>query len=175
MTFELLTVSSHHMTPAQLDAVIALCSGVFEMDYSYYMNLCPDRVHILGYDDVRLVSHALWMERRMRVGDGPWLCAAYIEGVATHADYRRRGYGSAVMRRLHQEIAGYALGALSPAEPEWYESLGWVRWQGRLLIDQDGDVKATPDDVAMVYRTPRSGPWDIRAPLTAEWRPFELW
>ena len=175
MAFELTTVSSHQMTPAQLDAVIALCSDVFEMDYARYMNIWLDRIHILGYDDGRLVSHALWLDRHLCIGDGPWLNAAYVEGVATHAAYRRKGYGSAVMRRLQNEIADYDLGALSPAEPAWYERLGWVRWQGPLLIDKDGEIRPTPGEVVMIYHTPRSGMPDVTMSLTAEWRPFELW
>jgi len=33
MSFELVTVSSNEITQAQTDAVIALCSDVFQMDY----------------------------------------------------------------------------------------------------------------------------------------------
>ena len=39
MPLELLTLSSHGMTRAQTAAVVALCSEVFELDYSYYLNL----------------------------------------------------------------------------------------------------------------------------------------
>ena len=105
MSFELVTVSSNEITQAQTDAVIALCSDVFQMDYAFYMNLGLYRVHVLGYADGLLVSHALWLERQLRIGDGPWLSAVYVEGVATHADTRRRGYGSAVMRRLTRRCA----------------------------------------------------------------------
>ena len=109
MSFELITVSLDKITQAQTAEVIALCSDVFRMDYAFYMNLGLYRVHVLGYEDGLLVSHALWLERQLRIGDGPWRNAAYVEGVATHADTRRRGYGSAVMRRLQREIAGYDL------------------------------------------------------------------
>jgi aminoglycoside 2'-N-acetyltransferase I len=175
MSLELFTVTSIEITQAETADVIALCSDVFRMDYSFYMNLGLYRVHVLGYDDGLLVSHALWLERPLRIGDGPWRNAAYIEGVATHAGYRRRGYGSAVMRRLQREIAHYDLGALSPSRPEWYEQLGWERWQGPLLIQGDGETQATPDECVLIYRTPATGALDLCAPLTAPWRPFELW
>src|SRR5512135_2371387 len=100
MSFELVTVSSNEITHVQTAEVIALCSDVFGMDYSFYMNLGLYRVHVLGYTDGLLISHALWLERPLRIGDRPWLNAAYVEGVATHSDFRRRGYGSAVMRCL---------------------------------------------------------------------------
>lgn len=176
MAFELLTVSSPVMTPAQSQAVIALCSAVFELDYAHYMDLCPDRVHVLGHVDGQLVSHALWLDRPLRAGDGPWLNSAYVEGVATHAAYRQRGYGAAVMRRLQAEIVDYDLGALSPAVPEWYAKLGWERWLGPLWIEHDGALEATPDDeMVLIYRTPRTPRLDLSTSLTALWRPFELW
>ena len=176
MSCRLLTIPSSAMTTDQSNAVIALCSEVFELDYACYMNLCPDRVHVLGYVDGQLVAHALWLDRPLRVGEGPWLNSAYVEGVATRVDYRQRGYGAAVMRRLQAEIGRYDLGALSPAVPEWYAQLGWERWQGPLWIEQDGALLATPDDeMVLIYRTPRTPALDLRAPLTAPWRPFELW
>ena len=163
------------MTPAQHDAVVALCSEVFHCDYAFYMGLDLYRVHVLGYVGERLVAHALWLVRRLRIGDGRWFEAAYVEGVATHADFRGRGCGSAVMRRLQEEVAGFELAALSPSDAGWYERLGWVRWRGPLYIVKDGVVQATPDDEVVVYRTPRTGDLDLDAPLTGEWRPFELW
>lgn len=170
------TVPSSMMTPVQSDAVIALCSQVFQFDYSYTMDLCPDRVHVLGYVNGQLVAHALWLDRPLRVGDGQWLNAAYVEGVATHADHRQHGYGAAVMRRLQGEIEGYDLGALSPAVPEWYMKLGWERWLGPLWIEHDGALEATPsDEMVLIYRTPRTPALDLSASLTAPWRPFELW
>jgi aminoglycoside 2'-N-acetyltransferase I len=175
MSFELVTISSKSITQAQTAEVVALCSDVFRLDYSFYMNLGLDREHVLAYKDDLLVSHALWLERQLRIGDGPWLNAAYVEGVATHADYRGRGYGSAVMRRLQQEIAGYDLGALSPSRPEWYERLGWEQWQGPLFIEQDGALQATPAECVLIYRTPNTCMLDLSASLTAPWRAFELW
>lgn len=175
MTLHLWTVSAQQMTAAQTSAVVALCSNVFQLDYAHYLALCPQRIHVLGYVDERLVSHALWLDRPLRVGDGPWLNSAYVEGVATAADYRTRGYGTAVMRRLQAEIAPYDLGALSPAVPLWYAKLGWERWLGALWIEDETGLLATPEEAVLVYRTPRTPPLDLHAALTAPWRPFELW
>lgn len=175
MNLELITVTKDALAREQSDAVVALCSEVFHMDYSYYVNLESVQGYVLGYVDGKLVAHALWLARRLRIGEGPWRLAAYVEGVATHADYRRRGYGSAVMRRVQQEIMGFELGALSPAVPEWYERLGWERWRGPLYIVRGYVVQETPGECVMIYRTPRTGDIDVMAALTGEWRPFELW
>jgi aminoglycoside 2'-N-acetyltransferase I len=115
------------------------------------------------------------LTRRLRIGTGPWLQAAYIEEVATHPECRRRGYGSAVMQRLQQEIGHFNLGALSPAREDWYERLGWERRQGPLFILKDEELQHRPDECVLVYRTLRTPELDLKASLTAEWRPFELW
>lgn len=171
----LTVIRSADMPAAQIGEVAALCGSVFNCDYQYLLDLVPVRTHVLGYVDGRLVSHALWLDRSMRMGDGPWVTAAYVEGVATHPDYRRRGYGEAVMRRLQEETRRYPLGALSPAMEPWYVKLGWERWQGPLRIDKDGEISETRDETVLVYRTPHTGSLDLTEPLTAEWRPFELW
>ena len=114
------------------------------------MSLSLGRVHVLGYLDGLLVSHALWLDRRLRIGSGPWLNTAYVEGVATREDYRKHGFGSSVMQRLRCEIAGYDLGALSPSRPQWYERFGWIRWQGPLRIMKGGDMIETPDECVLV-------------------------
>jgi len=175
VAFHLQTVASDALTAAQRAAVVALCSAVFKLDYGYYLDLCPDRVHVLGYSGEHLVSHALWLNRPLQVGDGPWLRSAYVEGVATAAPQRGYGYGTAVMRRLQAGISSYDLGALSPALPEWYARLGWEAWLGPLWI-LDGEARLpTPQETVLVYRTPRTSPLDRNATLTAPWRPFELW
>jgi GNAT superfamily N-acetyltransferase len=174
--FQLRVVPVHELGAQRTDQIIALCSEVFRLDYAFYMNLGLPSVHVLGYLDARLVAHALWLTRRLRAGDeGRWLNAAYVEGVATHPGFRWQGFGSAVMRRLQSAIAGFDLGALSPARADWYERLGWVRWLGPLYILKDGTCEQTPGECVLIYRTPRTPALDLTASLTAEWRPFEQW
>lgn len=173
--FTTTTVFSSRMSGTERSDVIELCGGIFNVDYGYLLDLCPVRTHVLGYVHGQLVSHALWLDRRIRVGDGAWFTVAYVEGVATHPGHRRRGYGEAVMRRLQEDIADYPLGVLSPAVEPWYLELGWERWQGRLWIDKDGEREETVGETVLIYRTPRTESLDLALPLLAEWRPFELW
>lgn len=175
MTLELLVVPSHAMTEAQADEVAALCGQVFGCNYRELMDLSPVRTHVLGYADGRLVAHALWLDRPLRVNWGPWLNTAYVEGVATHPEYRGRGYGAAVMQRLQEEVADYDFAALSCAEDEWYVALGWERWRGPLYIEEECSVMPTPDVRVLIYRTPKTSDLDLKATLAAPWRPFELW
>ena len=177
MTLEVRTVAAAGMTPAEYDEVAALCGWIFDCDYRALMDLCPIRTPVIGYDAGKLVSHALWLERPLRIAWGPWVDAAYVEGVATHPEYRRRGYAAAVMRRLQDEVRSYPLAALSPAHDiiPWYTGLGWERWQGPLFIEEGSSLTPTPGEDVLIYRTPGTGHLDLHAPLAAPWRPFEWW
>jgi len=175
LTLDLQVIPASLLTTEQADEISALCGRIFDCDYRQLMDLNPVRTHVLGYLDQQLVSHALWLDRPLRVGWGPWLNAAYVEGVATHPDVRERGYGGAVMRRMQEEISPYELAALSPAKPEWYRRLGWEQWQGPLFIEEECSVMPTPDEVVLICRTPHTGKLNLTASLTAPWRPFELW
>lgn len=177
MTLGIRTVAAADIAPAEYDEVAALCGWIFDCDYRALMGLCPNRTHVLGYDMGRLVSHALWLERPLRIAWGPWVNAAYVEGVATHPEYRRQGYAAAVMRRLQDEVRSYPLAALSPADDAlgWYAALGWERWQGPLYIEEECGVTPTPGETVLIHRTPKTGVIDLTAPLAAPWRPFEWW
>ena len=131
MTLDILIVPSNELTRAQSDQISALCSAVFRCDYAFYMNLDLPRVHVLGYVGERLVAHALWLTRRLRTGTGPWLQAAYVEGVATHADFRQRGYGSTLMRRLQGRSAASIWGRFHPARRAGISGSGGSVGRGR--------------------------------------------
>ena len=101
---------------------------------------------------------------------------AYVEAVATDHPYRRRGYASMVMKRLAKEIIEYDLGGLSPSEPRFYQKLGWELWQGPLFIRKGDELLPSPEEEqVMILRLPGTPEFDLRAPLSAEWREGELW
>ena len=79
------------------------------------------------------------------------------------------------MRRVAGEVVGFELGGLSTGIPGFYERLGWEQWRGPLAIRIDDGLLPTPLDSAMVLRLPCSPKLDVDAPMSAEWRPGELW
>jgi aminoglycoside 2'-N-acetyltransferase I len=165
------------MTEAEATEVADLCGPIFNCNYRELMDLVPIRTHVLGYESGKLVAHALWLDRPLRIAWGPWFDAAYVEGLATHPGYRGRGYGAAIMRRLQEEIVTYPLAALSPADEviDWYLALGWERWRGSLWIEEECSVSPTPEETVLIYRTPKTPPLNLTAPLAAPWRPFAWW
>jgi aminoglycoside 2'-N-acetyltransferase I len=155
--------------------VVALCSRAFETNYGAFLAKFTDATHILARRKGILISHALWMPRWLQPKDLPPLRTAYVEAVATEEAYRGRGYATAVMQRLAQEIRDFELGGLSPAEQGLYLRLGWELWRGPLFIRTAGELMPTPDEVVMILRLPQTPNLDLDATLSAEWREGELW
>ena len=101
---------------------------------------------------------------------------AYVEAVATDAEYRNRGFASAIMKHLIGEIQDYDMAALSPSSVAFYERLGWELWRGPLFIRKnDNFISSINDEEVMIFRLPKTPVLDIHAPLSAEWREGELW
>jgi aminoglycoside 2'-N-acetyltransferase I len=156
--------------------IISLCNRAYEENMASLFETFVNATHILGYCEGELVSHALWVTRYLQAGTNPIMRAAYIEAVATEADYRKRGFASSIMNHLIDEIQDYELAALSPFSVEFYRRLGWELWSGPLFIRKNEKLLASPDDEeVMIFRLPKTPPLDLNAPLSAEWRAGEPW
>ena len=164
-----------HLTEEQRSAIHTLCNRAYEEDLTSLFETFTDSTHVLGYLEETLVSHAMWVTRWLQPGDGPTLRTAYVEMVATEANFQRRGFASAIMKRLAEAIYDFELGGLCPAEPELYAKLGWVFWRGPLFIRTSGKLIPTPDEKVMILRLPKTPTLDLSLPLSAEWREGEVW
>ena len=142
-----------------------------------------DWEHALGGTHVvlelggELLAHAAVVERHIEV-DGWPLRTGYVEAVATRVGHQGRGHGSAVMGEVAAIIRdGFELGVLGSGRFAFYERLGWERWRGTSFVRTTHGLEATPDDDAylLVLRTPSTPPLDLRAAITCEWRPGDVW
>ena len=97
-------VPGNRLSPQARGEILTLCSQAFEEDYAPYLETFDGAVHILARRGGKLVSQALWVTRWLQVGDDPPLRTAYVEGVATAADFQGQGFATAVMKRLAKEI-----------------------------------------------------------------------
>jgi aminoglycoside 2'-N-acetyltransferase I len=80
------------------------------------------------------------IERLAKVGEMPVRLGG-IGGVATHPDWRRRGFASLLMQKaalfLKQEIkVDFGLLVCGEQRTQFYAGLGWQVVKGPLLIDQ---------------------------------------
>jgi aminoglycoside 2'-N-acetyltransferase I len=169
-------IDSNTIAPSTLQEIRELCTEAYEEDFSHAFELLGPGVHVVGSLDAQIVSHAMWVDRALQVGDRESLRTAYVEAVATRPAFKRRGFGTDVMRRLASEIRDYDLGALSPSDERFYARLGWQAWRGRLFIRTATGMEATPDEGVMILRLEKTpADLDLDAALSAEWRVGELW
>ena len=163
------------LTAAEWAAITALCELAFSEDFSRYFVPFARSWHVLVRRAGALVCHACWTERGLQPVGLPILHTAYIEAVATHPAWQRRGYGMLAMRRIAEEIVSYELGALSPAAAEFYRAFGWEGWRGPTAIRTATGLRSTPGEEIMILRLPQTPPLDLDAPISAEWREGEVW
>jgi aminoglycoside 2'-N-acetyltransferase I len=165
------------LAPARLADVLALAYRAYDRDLASYYGHLPEPTHVIASVGDTIVSHALWVTRWLQVGDGPPLRTAYVELVATEPSLQRRGYATAVMKALVDAVQSFELAGLCPDDRAvtLYERLGWRFWQGPLSIRTDEGLTRTPGAWMMFMPLPKTPPLDSSLPLSAEWRPDDLW
>jgi aminoglycoside 2'-N-acetyltransferase I len=137
--------------------------------------------HILAEDDEgELIAHACIAWVPIEVG-GKTVPTGYLVDVATRADVRGSGHGSAVVAAAQRLIESEAsIGFLATGSQSFYERLGWVRWRGRSAVrEPDGTITPTPDEdgAIMALRFEHTPAWvSEEQPIVRPRRdPFEAW
>ncbi len=173
---DLQVVAGKDLTFEVRQEVIALCDLAYEEDMGAILKEFVDPVHVLGYFEGRLVTHALWIERFLHPEGLPMLRTAYVEAVATHPDFRSRRFASQIMREVVEHIQDYDIGGLAPFNVEYYANLGWELWRGKLYERKDGEVLTSdPEERVMIYRLAKTPALDLDVPISVEWRVGEVW
>ena len=169
-------IPGHKLSHKKRAEVVDLCTRAFEEDYQTHMDTFHGAIHVLGNLEERLVTHALWVPRWLQIGDAAPLRTAYVEGVATDIDYRRRGFAQTVMKKVIDEVQAFDIAALSPFKVSYYERLDWELWRGALFIRTENSIERSPDDEqVMIYRLPQTPQLDLSASMSVEWREGEVW
>jgi aminoglycoside 2'-N-acetyltransferase I len=133
--------------------------------------------HVIGSEAGTVVSHAAIVHRTIDVGDNAF-AAGYVEGVATRPDRQRQGLGALVMTGAADVIRRqFALGVLSTSSQDFYQGLGWERWQGPTFVRADGRLVRTEDedDGIMVLRFGPSEAIDLTAAISCDSRSGDDW
>ncbi len=174
LSIEIVTASA--LNARVRSEILSVCSRAYEEDFEPELQLLCGAVHILARLDGVLVSHAAWVERNLYVAEVDCLSCAYIEAVATSPDHQLKGYASAVLKAIPELVREYDIAALSPSEPEFYQRLGWVLWEGSLAYIENEVHVSTPEEQVMIYRLPKT-PKDLnlQAQLMTDWRPGDVW
>ncbi|WP_410211997.1 GNAT family N-acetyltransferase [Aquirhabdus sp.] len=186
---ELQVIPASDLTRSDHQAIRDLCTRAYAEDVWCDYDYLNSAYHVIGRDDGVIVSHALWVDRLLVVGQGTPLKTAYVEYVATEPTRQGQGLASQLLKFLIDYIQNdelqfidpqvpasrYQLAALYPENTAFYARLGWELWQGALHIRQDRQLIATPNDAVMIHRLGTTPNLSIEDSLSAEWRIGELW
>ena len=173
---DFLVVAGNDLTLDERQEIIALCDLAYEEDMGDIINQFIDPVHVLGFLEEKLVCHALWVTRYLQPEGLPLLRTAYVEAVATHPEFRHRGFAGMIMRKVVDEIQDFDIAGLAPFSVDYYAQLGWELWCGQMFERKDGELIASdPDERVMIYRLTQTPELDLDAPISVEWRVGEVW
>lgn len=133
-------------------------------------------LHVVVRADGAVVGHAAVVQRQLLVDGQPFRCG-YVEAVAVHPQWGRRGIGGELMAAVEGIVtAAYDVGALSASEQGrgLYRRRGWQMWAGELAVLTPHGRAETPDDVGSVMV------WggktiDLSGELTCDWRAGDAW
>ena len=159
-------------------AIIQVCIAAHqEEDFQHLFNYIPrGGRHFLAYRDETVVSHAVVTTRWLQPAELPILKTAYIDAVSTLPVYQGRGYGSAVMRCLAQNIDDYEIAGLETDRPSFYTRLGWEVWRGPLAGRSEQGLMPTPEQKGiMILRLARTPALNLDDALTIECQAGRIW
>jgi len=169
-------ISSDELAGQDYAAIVAMCELAYEEPLAGLFDAYGLAQHLIGRQDGRIVSHAMWVTRWLQPEGLPPLRTAYVEMVASHPSYQSLGHATRLMVQVPGRLTDdFQLAALCPAETRLYRRLGWTFWRGSLFIHQAKSLLPTPEEQVMILPLPGTPPLDLDAALSAEWREGELW
>lgn len=163
------------LTEAELKDIIELCTLAFEGPMESFIVQHTGGAHVLAKQDGMLVGHASWVPRQLQPEGLPLLQTAYVEDVGIHPTVQGMGVGTAVMRRMAEEIKGFEVGGLATGKFGFYARLGWEIWRGKTATRTAQGLLFNEDEGLMILRLARTPSLDLDAMITVEWRPSEVW
>jgi aminoglycoside 2'-N-acetyltransferase I len=124
-----------------------------------------------------VVGHGAVVQRRLLHAGRPFR-VGYVEGVAVHPDWQRRGVGGRLMERLEVVVrGGYDFGALGTSDEglRLYLRRGWTVWRGPLGAVTPEGIVDTPEEAGAVLVLPGQAPLDLDGRLLCDHRAGDLW
>jgi aminoglycoside 2'-N-acetyltransferase I len=176
LTVEVKVIRSENLSAEVAGSIRSLMDAAFDDFADEDWDHALGGWHVIATDG-DVVAHASVVERWLCVG-GELVRVGYVEAVATSPLRQRRGWGTAVMRKIDIIIAAeFDMGALSTSAHDFYERLGWERWRGPSFVRNGGAVirSADEDDGIMILRCASTAGVDLSLPASCEARSGDDW
>lgn len=178
-SFRITSARTEDLHEETREAIVELCVQAHQQEdfRNLFSYVSSGAWHFLGYRLEELIAHAMVTTRWLQPDGYPLLKTAYIDAVSTFPKYQGYGYGSALMRRLADEIDHeYAIACLETDIEPFYERLGWEIWRGPLAGRSEQGLIPTPGQRGiMVLRLSQTPPLDLNSLLTIESQPGRIW
>lgn len=160
------------LAEARAVVVAAFDGDLLETDWANALG----GLHVVVTSGGAVVAHAAVVPRTLEAGGRP-VRTGYVEAVATAAEHRGRGHGTAAVRAATDLVRErYPLGALSTGLHGFYGRLGWLLWEGPTAVRRGTAVERTPDDDGGVLVLPLADPdLDRTGLLVCDDRPGDVW
>lgn len=173
-TVEILSLAEAE--PGQLDELAEMKRAVYPEPPGNYPETArewaPQQWGVFVRDDGQLVSYTGLVIREV-VADGSRVLGGGIGGVATHPDQRGRGYAPLGMGRaldfMRTRGTQFALLVCRDVLVTYYESLGWRRFAGEMLVMQHGEREVFTFNEVMVGDLAGKAPTDTIDLLGPPW------
>ena len=172
------TARTSDLDDATRKAIIDVCVDAFKeaVFYDLFSYLRPVDLHVMAYQDARLIGHAVVSTRWMQPEGLPILRSAYIDAVAVASAEQGKGTGKAVMQHVAAVIPDYEIAGLETGVPRFYETVGWELWRGSLAGRGADGLIPTPDQKGvMILRLPKTPPLNLDGLLTIEDQKARIW
>jgi aminoglycoside 2'-N-acetyltransferase I len=178
-TILLTSSKTENLSAGSRTAIVRVCIAAHqENDFNNLFTYVPSGGwHFLAWDHDQVVSHAMVTTRWLQPEGLPLLKTAYVDAVATLPAYQGQGYGSALMRRLADDVdPEYVVACLETEREAFYERLGWQKWRGPLAGRGEQGLIPTPDQTGiMVLRLSQTPALDLHSALSIECQTGRIW
>jgi aminoglycoside 2'-N-acetyltransferase I len=179
LSISIISSRTEELTKETRISIVKLCVAAHhEEDFNNLFFYVPSGGrHFLAYHENRLVSHAMVTTRWLQPEGHPLLKTAYVDAVSTLPSHQGQGFGSAVMRRLAEEIeAEYIIPCLETDQQGFYERLCWQTWRGPLAGRSENGLVPTPEQHGiMILRLSQTPALNLDSMLTIECQPGRIW
>ncbi len=176
--FTILAAPTEALSEDLRAAIITVCIEAHnEPEFSHLFAWVPaGGLHVLALRVGHVIGHAMVTARRVQPAGLPELHTADVDAVSVPPQQQGLGVGSAVMRKLAQEITGFDIACLETDRPGFYERLGWQVWRGpKAGRGPDGLIMTPAEETVLVLKLDRTPVLDLGSLLTIECQSGRIW